>query len=246
MAYHACCLMCLGYPDQALKRSQQALDLAYQIGHSFTLADVIRFGGCEFNKIRRDALSLKRYAEELICLSREKNFASWLAEGTSCLGEALVMLGHPQEGIPILREGMIDSQAMNVGLYKTISMLSLAEAHASLGDPDLAMALLIEAREFTRKSGEGHWEAELYRMRAALQEMNGEDKEAESSLKKALEVARSQEARWWELRAAIDLAHLWQKHGRDADSRQLVKGVYSWFTEGFDTPELREAREQCG
>jgi predicted ATPase len=76
--------------------------------------------------------------------------------------------------------------------------------------------------------------------------MKGEDEEAESSLKKALEVARQQEARWWELRAAIDLAHLWQKHGRAVDARQLVKGVYSWFTEGFDTPELREARELCG
>jgi Tfp pilus assembly protein PilF len=107
------------------------------------------------------------------------------------------------------------------------------------------LALLNEARESIGQTGEGTWEAELYRIRAALQLMLGDEIEAETSLKKALDIARQQSARWWELRAAIDLAHLWRKQGKAEQARQVVKEVYDWFTEGFDTPELIEARALC-
>jgi tetratricopeptide (TPR) repeat protein len=155
------------------------------------------------------------------------------------------MLGRPQEGILLIREGLEDNLAMNVGLYTAASLLGLAEARASLGDPEQGLAELNEALELIEQTGERNWEAEIYRMRSALQMMVGDEKEAETSLQKALEVARQQSARWWELRAAIDLAHLWRKQGKAEQARQVVKEVYDWFTEGFDTPELSEARELC-
>ncbi len=244
-SYLASCLLCLGYPDQALKRSQEALDLAHKIGHSFSLADVLRYGGCEFNLISRDGVSLKRNAEELISLSQEKNFPAWLAAGNSCLGGALVMLGQLQEGISLIRRAIIDNSSMNVGVHILGSLQFLAEAYAGKNDLVQGMAVTNQALELIRNTGERHWEAELYRLRSAIQLMQGDERGAETSLQKALEVARQQNARWWELRAAIDLAHLWRKQGKAEQARQLVKEIYSWFTEGFDTPELREADALC-
>ncbi|MBE0408821.1 MAG: hypothetical protein IBX69_03720 [Anaerolineales bacterium] len=89
------------------------------------------------------------------------------------------------------------------------------------------------------------WDAELYRVRSILDMLQGNDEKAEDSLVKALEIARQQNAKSWELRAAIGLAHLWQKQGKENEARQVVNEVYSWFSEGFDTPELQEARELC-
>jgi adenylate cyclase len=245
LAYLACCLLCLGFPKQAQKRSQEVLDLSHQIGHAYTLTDVLCYAGCEFNKIRRHAQLFKIYAEELIDLTQEESFLGWSTAGKSCLGEALVILGQPQEGIPLIHEAVTESIAINVMCSVPGSLLSLAEAYASLGDPEQGMAITDQALDLMKQTGAHNWEAELYRTRSTLQLMAGDEAGAEASLKKALEVARRLNARWWELRAAIDLAHLWQKQGKVAEARELVKEVYSRFTEGFDTPELREARELC-
>lgn len=245
LSYLACCLLCLGYPEQALKRSQEALDMAREMGHSFTLADVLCYSGCEFYKIRQHAQLFKFFADALLSLTQEKSFPTWSATGKSYVGEALVMLGQPQEGIPLIRESISDSISMDVVCQMPKSLLSLAEAFASLDDPEQAIAITDQALELIRKTGERHWEAELYRLRSAIQLMQGDERGAETSLMKALEVSRQQNARWWELRAAIDLAHLWRKQGKAEQARLLVKEVYDWFTEGFDTPELREARELC-
>ena len=245
LAYLACCLWCLGYPDQALQRSQQALEMALAVNHAFSLADVLRYGCCEFHKMRRDAQSLKFNAEELIRVSQEKNFPAWLAAGIYCLGAALVLLEQYEEGISLIKEGV--SNELSVGVRCSIpgSLLLLAEAYARLGDLQRGLSTLSQAFEMIEQTNEHHWEAELYRTLSAMQLMQGSDREAEVSLQKSLEVARQQKAKFWELRATLDLANLWRKQGRVEDGRQLVGEIYSWFTEGFDIPELKAARDFC-
>jgi DNA-binding SARP family transcriptional activator/tetratricopeptide (TPR) repeat protein len=246
LAYLACCLWCLGYPEQALRRSQEALDLARKIGHTFSLADVLSYGGCELHAMRRDGQSLKAIAEELIRLLEEKNLTSWSETRKSCLGDALVLLGKPEQGVLLIREGVDLEYSLRVKCHLPRELLYLAEGYAKMGNIEQGMKAVTEALEKMRQTDEHHWEAELYRTLSRLQLLLGNDDEAEASLDKALDVARRQNARSWELRAAIDLAHLWQKQGRGDEGRQKVKEIYVWFTEGFDTPDLREARKLIG
>jgi predicted ATPase/DNA-binding SARP family transcriptional activator len=249
LAHAACCLWCLGYPERALERSQQALVLARELGHPFSLADVLAVAGCVFNELRRDVQAFKDYAEELIRLSSEKSFPGWLATGTCHRGKALVMLGRVQEGIAQMREGMAAHQSLGVRLYQTGTLGVIAEAQAIAGNPEGGLATLDEALALLEERGDCYWEAELHRVRAELLRRQADDAEAEASFHQAescfqhaIEVARGQSAKSWELRATTSLARLWQEQGRIDEARQMLAEVYGWFTEGFDTPDLREAK----
>jgi predicted ATPase len=241
IAYAACYLWCLGYPDQALIRSQQALALARELGHPFSLADVLCYAGCMFSAMRRDATALKDNAEELEHLSNEK-VQGWRGTGTCYQGEALVMLGQVQEGMAQMREGMAANQLLNIRLHLPRTLGSLAEAQAKAGHPDEGLTTLEEALALLEETGEHLWESGLYRLRGELLLMQGDDAEAKVSLKKAIEVARRQSAKSWELRASTSLARLWQKQSKVDEAGQMLGEIYGWFSEGFDTPDLREAR----
>jgi predicted ATPase len=141
-----------------------------------------------------------------------------------------------------MREGMATSQSRGNWLHLSGTLGFLAEAQAKAGRPDEGFTTLDEALALVEKTGERHWEAELCRLRAKLLLGQGDDAAAEASFRRAIEVARRQDARSWELRAATDLARLWQKEGRSAEARELLAPIYDWFTEGFDTPDLKEAR----
>jgi predicted ATPase len=242
LAFAACCLWCLGYPDQALKRIQEALALARELGHPFSLVDVLCFGGCLFHAMRRDAQALKDNAEELMQLANEKGMISYLAMGTRYRGEALAMLGQVQEGMAQMREGMAASRSTGNRLYLSGTLGSLAEAQAEAGQPEDGLATLAEALALVEETGERHWEAELYRLKGELSLMQGDEAEAEASLQKAVEVALHQQAKSWELRATVALSRLWQKQGKSAEPRRILEEIYGWFTEGFDTADLKEAK----
>jgi DNA-binding SARP family transcriptional activator/predicted ATPase len=242
LAYAACCLWCLGYPEQALKRSQQALALARELDHAFSLADVLCYGGCMFNAMRRDAPALKDDAEELMRLSDEKSFVGWLGMATHFRGEVLAMLGQVQEGMAQMREGMAAMQSAGVRLNLPGKLGSLAEAQAKAGRPEEGLTTLAEALAVVEETDERHWEAELYRLKGELLLMQGDDAEAEASFHKAIEVARRQQAKSWELRATVSLCRLWQRQGKLEEAQQLLTEIYGWFTEGFDTPDLQEAK----
>jgi len=241
LAYDACCLWCLGYPEQALKRSQEALALARELDHPFSLADVLSFAACLFNAMRRDAQALKDSAEELMRLASEK-LPGWSGTGTRHRGEALAMLGQVQEGIVQMREGMEVEQSIPIRCYLSGALRSLAEAQAKAGQPEEGLANLAEALALVEETDERHWEAEIHRLKGELLLMQGDDAEAEASFHRAIEVARRQSARSWELRATTSLARLWQEQGRTDEARQMLAEVYGWFTEGFDTPDLKEAQ----
>jgi adenylate cyclase len=241
LAYDACCLWCLGYPEQALERSEEALALARELDHPFTLADVLTYGGCVFNEMRRDAHALKDNAEKLRRLSDEK-VPSWSCQGTAFHGEAAVMLGQVAEGIAEMREGMAAMESIGTQCYMSGTLRSLAEAQAKAGQPGDALATLSEALTLVEETGERYSEAELHRVRGDLLHMQGNDAGAEDSYRKAIEVARGQQAKSWELRATVSLCRLLQKQGKQEEAQQLLSEVYGWFTEGFDTPDLRAAK----
>jgi predicted ATPase len=249
LAYDACCLWCLGYPDQALSRSQEALALARELGHPYSLADVLYFAGCLFNKMRRDAQALKGGAEELMRLSNEKGFPGWLGAGHHFQGQALAMLGQVQEGIAQIREGMAAARSRGARCYFSESLRSLAEAQAKAGQPGEGLTTLAEALAQVEATDERYCEAELHRLKGELLLMEGDKTEAqatfhqaESCFQHAVEVAHRQSAKSWELRATVSLARLWQEQGRVEEARQMLAEIYGWFTEGFDTPDLREAK----
>jgi predicted ATPase len=241
MAYDACCLWCLGYPEQALSRSREALALARDLGHPFSLADVIWYAGCLFNEMRRDAQALKDYAEESDRLAHEK-VPSWRGAGILGRGTALVMLGQVQEGLAEMQEGMAAYQSRGTTFYLPGRLLFLAEAQAKSGEPEEGLRTLAEALSVVEETGERLWEAELHRLKGELLLSLGSDAEAEASFLQAVEVACRQGTRSWELRATTSLARLWHRQGKTEEARQQLGELYAWFTEGFDSPDLEEAR----
>jgi predicted ATPase len=122
------------------------------------------------------------------------------------------------------------------------TLRALADAQAKAGQPGEGLATLAEALVFVEETDQRHWEPELYRLRAELLLMQGDDAEAERSLHKAIEVARRQQAKSWELRATVSLCRLLQKQGKREEAHQLLSEIFGWFTEGFDTPDLKEAQ----
>ena len=242
LAYAACCLWCLGYPDQALKRSQEALRLAREHGHPFSLSDVLYFAGCLFNAMRRDWLALNKYSEQMVDLAIENRLQYWLGVANMSRGEALIMLGQVQEGEKQLRAGMAFDLSIGLICYMSDKYSFLAEAKVKSGQIEQALTTLDEALPMIEGKDERYWEAEHHRRRAKLLLMQGDEAAAEVSLLKAIEVARKQKAKSWQLRASTDLASLWSSQGKADEAHALLAPVYDWFTEGFDTPDLIAAR----
>jgi predicted ATPase len=242
LAYDASALWCLGYPDQAVKRSQEAMALIRIANHPFSSADAVCFGGCLLNKMRGNAAALKEDAEELVRLSRGMGFSSFLGAGTGYRGEALVKLGHVHEGIDQLREALTMMKSAGALCYMSDTLGALAESLAQTGELHEAAATLVEALAFVDETDERYYEAELHRLNGQLCLTMDDEAAAEASFLEAIEVARRQSARSWELRAALSLCRLWEKRGRREDARQYLAEVYDWFTEGFNTPDLLEAR----
>ena len=241
LAYDACCLWCLGYPEQAMKRSQEAITLARELEHAFSLADVLCYGGCVFNQMRQDAQALKDDADELARLSKGMGFSSFWGTGACYWGDALAKLGQVQEGIAQIHEGIIIRQSVMTRCFLSGILGSLAEAQREAEQIQEGLSTLAEALEFVQETDERYYEAELYRLKGELLLSKGNEIEAETSLLKALEIARQQSAKSWELRASIDLARFWHKQGRTTEAYELLTGIYNWFTEGLDTSDLVDA-----
>jgi predicted ATPase len=239
MAYRACCLWSLGYPDQALLQSQQAISLAHELGHLFSLGDVLCYGACVFHLMRRDARTVKRYAEELLGLAEKAQ--TWLPPAIWHRGAALAMMGRVEEGIADLVEGMEAHRAAGKNVFLPVVLGCIAEAQAQAGEPELGLLTLDEALSLVEETDERHWEPELHRLRAELLLSTDDVAKAEASLHRAIDVARSQEARSWQLRATISLARLWKNRGRAEQARRILAEIYGWFTEGFESRDLQEA-----
>ncbi|MGD2144417.1 MAG: BTAD domain-containing putative transcriptional regulator [Anaerolineae bacterium] len=241
LAYDACCLWSLGYPEQAAKRSEEALALARELDHAFSQADVLYYAGCMFNDMRRNAQALRQSAEELAGLSTDA-MPGWSAAAVCFRGEALVRLGQIREGIARIRDGVAALESSGELCYLSGDLRSLAEALAVAGRPEEALTTVAEALALVEETDERHWETELHRVRGELLLAQGDEAGARAALHKAVEVARRQQAKSWELRATVSLCRLWQQQGRREEARRRLDEVYGWFTEGLDTADLVEAK----
>jgi class 3 adenylate cyclase/predicted ATPase len=232
----------LGYPDQALQRSQEALTLARERAQPDRwLADALLFAA-HLHESRREGHIAYEQAEAALVLSREQGFAFRLAGATVLRGWALVEQGQGEAGIEQIRQGIAAERA--TGSRTATHLALLAKACWHLGQREEGLRVVAEALAIGNSNGEGRWTAELYRLQGELllTLASAHHAEAESCFQQALEVARRQQAKSWELRAAVSLARLWQRQGKRAAAHQLLAEVYGWFTEGFDTADLQEAK----
>ena len=242
MAYEACCLWCLGYPDQALKRSQETLELGRKLAHPFSLADAICFAGCLFHSMRRDVEGLAKEADALMQNADKGSLAGWLPTGMRYRGEALVLQGKIKESTELIQKGIAGMRAEEIAIYFSGTFAALVEGQLKKGLLDDARASLDEAFEFVDEIDERYWEAELFRLKGELLFIDGEISGAEACLLRAIDIAQKQSAKSLELRAAMSLGRLWGEQGKRAKAKKLLGEIYNWFTEGFDTPDLIEAK----
>jgi predicted ATPase/DNA-binding winged helix-turn-helix (wHTH) protein len=236
-------LWLLGYPEQALKRGQEALTLAQECAHPFSLAFALFFAAW-LQQFCREWQATKERAEITITLSTEQGFVIWLEMGTILRGRALAEQGQETEGMAQIHQGLLAFSTIGVGLLRPHFLGLLAEVYEKAGRIEEGLAVLAEALAAVNKSEERMYEAELYRFKGellwALCEEN--QAEAESCYHQAMDIARGQSAKSLELRAVMSLSRLLQKQGKDKEARELLAEIYDWFTEGFDTVDLRAAR----
>jgi predicted ATPase len=190
-----------------------------------------------------------------MALCTEQGYTQWLAGSMIVRGWSLVMRGQWEEGLGQMRQGLEAHQASGSQLALPYFLALLAEASGQGGQVDEGLQALAEPLTTVQQSGGYWWQAELYRLQGELllaQESQGQrsigpsQADAESGLQQALAIARRQQAKSLELRAAMSLARLWQRQGKCVEARELLAPIYGWFTEGFDTADLQEARALLG
>jgi len=236
-------LWLMGYPDQALKMGREGLILAQKLAHPYSLALALEFSA-KLHQLRREDQLVQERAEALVALSREQKFSLTLAWGSILEGSVLVKKGRPDEGMDQMRQSLTALKALGTEVQRPYFLALLAEACGRAGQLQEALNVVAEALDVAQRNSELWYEAEIHRLKGELLRQSGEGGigEAEACFRQALEVARRQGARSWELRAAMSLGRLWEQQDRRAEARELLAGVYDWFTEGLDTTDLQEAK----
>jgi predicted ATPase len=233
-------LVYLGYIDQARSKLNEAMSKARQLKQAATLAEVLLCANW-FETIIRSPRR-QRYAEELLTLSTEYGFPYYSGWAIAFNGWSLAALGRAQQGLRLLSQGLMAVRA-TANIASTPALLvGLAEVYAMLGQPLEGLKGVTEAAQIIETTDERVEEVELHRLRGELLNATGDRPAAEQSYHRALAVARRQSAKLFELRAATSLARLWCDQNKRAEARDLLALIYGWFTEGFDTPVLQEAK----
>jgi predicted ATPase len=242
LAYTIHTLWCLGYPQQALQRSQETIALAEALAHPHSLALAQFFVASLYHR-RRDIPAVQAQAEALLTLATAQGFSLWAGFATCWRGWALVMQGESDIGMIQLRQGLAAVLATGQTLSRPFCLILLVEAAGQAGQIAAGLRLLDKALTAFETSGRGDMWSEAYRLQGELllRQAVPEVAQAEACFHQALGLARRQQARSWELRAATSLGRLWHRQGRRAEARALLAEVYNWFTEGFDTADVREA-----
>jgi predicted ATPase/class 3 adenylate cyclase len=239
----------LGHPDQASKKIEGALALAHQQSHAFSLAVAIMHA-CPIHILRSEWLAVQQQAEAGIALCTEQGFASILAQSTMYRGYALAQQGQTEEGIALILEGLAAARATGAGLYYPNHLALLAEACGTAGHFEEGLTALLEALALAEKTDEHVYEAKLYRLKGDLtlkqsgvqRSQSSVQHQAEECFRKSIEIARRQGAKAFELSAVTSLSRLWQQQGRKTEARQMLAEIYGWFSEGFDTVDLKSAK----
>jgi predicted ATPase len=236
-------LWILGYPEQGLARSHEAVMLAQQTADPFSRC-LTASSATIFHAFRREVRVTQERAEAVIHLAQEQGFPYWMAVNVSIRGWTLAHQGQVQEGIAQLIQGLRAYHATGAGLLRLYFLTLLAEAHGTQGEPKQGLTVLTEALTRVETTGERWYEAELHRLKGdlLLQQSSDHAPAAEACFYHAISIAQSQSAKAWELRAATSLARLWQSQDKRKEAYDLLAPVYGWFTEGFDTADLQDAK----
>jgi class 3 adenylate cyclase/predicted ATPase len=240
-AFLAIVLFCLGYPDQALARATAAIEEAHRLAHAPSLA-VSLTNGARLLSFTGNHTGLEEWAEQLISVTAEQGFLLWRAMGTIYRGWVRVNNSDVVEGISLLRRGLAAYRATGAEAFVPYQIVLMAKACEIASRIEEAADLLDDALQIIERTGERWLEAELHRHKGELVLREGRPDAAEELFRKALKIAEQQEAKLWQLRAAVSLARLRRDQGRRTEARDLLGPVYDWFTEGFGTPDLKEAK----
>jgi len=230
-------LWLLGYPDQALQRSRDALALAQRLSHPYSLVHALFFAAWVHQQ-RGEAQAVEAQIETAVTLAREQGFTRWVVQGAVLRGWLLAQQGKKQEAISLMRQGA------TVVREQSPFAAPLAEAHGEVGQPEEGLRVISGELARVLKIGERFYEAELYRVNGELllRQAVADEEQAEICFEKAIDVARGQSAKSLELRAAMSMSRLWRGRGKKAQARELLAEIYGWFTEGFDTADLKAAK----
>jgi len=242
LSFSAYTLWYLGYPDRAVRRNEEAVALARDLSQTFSMILAVEFSTL-VRHLRREPLLAKASAEIAVGLSTEQANAFFLGCGMVEQGWANAHERQSGEGVALIQHGMDMCRSAGSTLEFPHCWASLAEAHSAAGRVDEALEAVAEGLEQARDTSARFNEAELYRLKGELllAGLRPEDDDAARCFRQALEIARRQSAKSIELRAAMSWSRLLQRQGKREDARRLLAEVHAWFTEGFDTADLKEA-----
>ena len=241
LSYSAWSLWALGYPDRALRRSDEARALAERLANPVSMAASLVYAAMT-HQFRREGRAAQERAEAAIALSDEHGLPQFLTVGTILRGWAIAAQGQLDQGIVQMREGLAARREQRIELARPWYLALLAGAYGETGEIDEALRLLTEASSL---SDRGYYEPELRRLEGLfLLKQAGRDAapDAQARFEQALDLARQRSTKSWELRAAASLADLWRHQGRRREANDLLAPLYGWFTEGLETADLQDAR----
>jgi predicted ATPase len=244
LSYAAWTLWQVGYPDQALTRGNEALALAQGLSNPYSLALAGFYFFGVLRQIRREARAAQENAERGIALAAEHGLTDILAYATILRGWAMAKQGRNEEGIALIREGLAGTRAKGLETGRPYWLSLLAEACGETGRLDDGLNALTEALAAADAHEDRHYEAEIHRLKGELL-LNQDDSniaKAQTCFERAIAVARKQSAKSLELRATVSLARLLAKQGLRDEARTMLTDIYKWFTEGFDTADLKDAK----
>ena len=236
-------LWLLGYPDQAVAHMQEALRLAHELSHPYSLATAFNMTAW-LHQYSREHLLTQERAEAVLAFATEHGLAQRWASSTVLLGWSLAQQGFGDEGLAQIREGLSAWRATGAVIWQPYFLALMAEICVQVGQVKEGLAVLDEAIEAVDNTGEHLYEAELYRLKGItlLQHSVYDIAQVEWYLQQSLTVSYNQQAKSWELRAATSLARLWKFQTKHQEAYDLLAPVYNWFTEGHDTADLIDAK----
>jgi predicted ATPase/class 3 adenylate cyclase len=242
-AFAAVTLWSLGYPEEALRRSREALTLAQELAHPFSLTYAMFFTA-RLHQHRREAQATYEQAEALMTLAREQGFAQLLAMATMLRGWALTEQGEAAEGISQMHHGLASYRSTAAEVSRPFFLGVLAAQYGREGQATEGLRLLEEALATVPIRGQHFYEAELHRLTGEIVLLSSADQQAqaETCFQQTLALARRQQTKSLELRATTSLSRLWQHQGKQDEARALLATIYGWFPEGSDTADLQEAK----
>jgi predicted ATPase len=241
LSFLAPTLLLLGYPERSAAAAGQAVSRAQAMGLAYSTALALSHVAF-LGTIGCDPQRAAAHADEAIALSVEHELTSPHHRARFFRGALLAQSGDPQLGIELMRSAVAAAEGHTERNRRTLYLCHIASAHVRLGQPEVGLNLLDKAIQTAEGTSEKFFEAELYRVRGKALLTLGKKSEAEAALRRALTIAQQQQARWWELRAATSLARLCRDQGKRTEARDALAPVYGWFTEGFNTPVLQEAK----